>query len=696
MDAESLAENYDIWLANYTTQTSYTGTYNMWQYSSTGSVSGISGNVDMDVAYVPTKPEKPSGLSQTGSTTDSITLSWKSVTNAEGYQAYCYDSDGNQVKTKKLTTNTWTVENLDIGSTYTCKVRAYWTEEDGTVTYGSKSDAYEVYTTPGQVQRLTATSQKKTSITLSWKKLAGVKGYQLYQYDETAGKYVRVKEGLTQASYTVSGLTAGKSYKFKVRGYNRLNSSTNNYGKYSSVLTVYTVPEQVKNVTFQDAGTDYISISWKKQSGVSGYWVYQYDKKGNFLKKFKASKNKYTCKNVSTGTTYQFKVRAYITQADDSNLTGAYSDVIKLKTSPAKTKKLSQSAVSTTSTTITWAKAAGAEKYCVFLYDETTGKYKKTAETTELSYKFTKLTSGKKYKAKVRAYNKNGSVKQWGEYSSVLTIAVKPNQVTKLTQKSVTEDSITVSFGKVKNADSYRIYLYDADGKQLKKVDTKKTTYTFKKLDGGNYLFAVKACAKSDSYTAWSSLSKKTAIATKPGTVTDLKQTKASTDTVTVGWTAASGAKGYAVYLYNESTEKYEKLGTTTATSYKIKKLKTGQNYKIRVRAYLENNGKTVWGSNTTLEVVTRPGEVKELKKKSVTEKSITVSWKKLKNVDGYQIRCYDGDGKLVKSVKTTETKERFEELEKGTYTFKVRAYKSTDSYTTYGTMSDAIEVSIE
>ena len=87
---------------------------------------------------------------------------------------------------------------------------------------------------------------------------------------------------------------------------------------------------------------------------------------------------------------------------------------------------------------------------------------------------------------------------------------------------------------------------------------------------------------------------------------------------------------------------------------------------------------------------------MKELKKKSVTEKSITVSWKKLKNVDGYQIRCYDGDGKLVKSVKTTETKERFEELEKGTYTFKVRAYKSTDSYTTYGTMSDAIEVSIE
>ncbi len=40
-----------FWLAHYTTQTDYTGNYNMWQYTSKGSVPGISGNVDMDIAY---------------------------------------------------------------------------------------------------------------------------------------------------------------------------------------------------------------------------------------------------------------------------------------------------------------------------------------------------------------------------------------------------------------------------------------------------------------------------------------------------------------------------------------------------------------------------------------------------------------------------------------------------------------------
>jgi len=43
--------NCKFWLAHYTSQTDYKGSFNMWQYTSRGSVPGISGNVDMDVAY---------------------------------------------------------------------------------------------------------------------------------------------------------------------------------------------------------------------------------------------------------------------------------------------------------------------------------------------------------------------------------------------------------------------------------------------------------------------------------------------------------------------------------------------------------------------------------------------------------------------------------------------------------------------
>lgn len=45
-------ENYVIWLAHYTDKTSYARRYDIWQYSSKGSVNGISGYVDMNLCYL--------------------------------------------------------------------------------------------------------------------------------------------------------------------------------------------------------------------------------------------------------------------------------------------------------------------------------------------------------------------------------------------------------------------------------------------------------------------------------------------------------------------------------------------------------------------------------------------------------------------------------------------------------------------
>lgn len=46
----SRLSNIKIWVADYQSKDApaYRGTYQMWQYSNTGSVGGISGNVDLD------------------------------------------------------------------------------------------------------------------------------------------------------------------------------------------------------------------------------------------------------------------------------------------------------------------------------------------------------------------------------------------------------------------------------------------------------------------------------------------------------------------------------------------------------------------------------------------------------------------------------------------------------------------------
>ena len=43
---------YKIWLAQYAAAPTYKGRYDLWQYRSTGSVSGISGNVDLNLSYL--------------------------------------------------------------------------------------------------------------------------------------------------------------------------------------------------------------------------------------------------------------------------------------------------------------------------------------------------------------------------------------------------------------------------------------------------------------------------------------------------------------------------------------------------------------------------------------------------------------------------------------------------------------------
>ena len=51
LNADELSDRYMIWISNYTTETSYTGAYSVWQYSSKGSVDGVSGNVDCNFWY---------------------------------------------------------------------------------------------------------------------------------------------------------------------------------------------------------------------------------------------------------------------------------------------------------------------------------------------------------------------------------------------------------------------------------------------------------------------------------------------------------------------------------------------------------------------------------------------------------------------------------------------------------------------
>lgn len=277
---------------------------------------------------------------------------------------------------------------------------------------------------------LKATAESATGpVTLSWGKAADdVTGYRVYRYDEDQDKYVYLKS-TTSRKYTDEDVTSGKTYLYKVRCYWTIGG-TNYYGNYSSVISVTTPPAKVTEVDTETRSSTYLTLSWKKVSGASGYRIYKYNTSSKSYEKVttisKGSTVSYKITGLTAATEYQFKVRAY-KKTDTGTLWGSSSSAYKDCTKPAQTKNL-KAATKSSAVTLTWSKVASAGGYRIYRYNSKTKKYEKIATVKgnkTFSYKNTKLKKGSTMKYKVRAYKTYNGTNYYGAYSEVVSIKVK-------------------------------------------------------------------------------------------------------------------------------------------------------------------------------------------------------------------------------------------------------------------------------
>lgn len=157
-------------------------------------------------------------------------------------------------------------------------------------------------------------TRKTTSLKLSWNKVAGVSGYQLQQYK--SNKWATIKT-TSSNSYTVSGLKAGTTYKFRVRAYKTVDGKKY-YSGWTSTLTTPTKPNTPTIKTPSTNRKHQITVKWKTVSSCSGYQV-QYSKNSKFSSVIATktvsgqSKTSYTGNNFTKGRKYYVRVRAYKT-----------------------------------------------------------------------------------------------------------------------------------------------------------------------------------------------------------------------------------------------------------------------------------------------------------------------------------------------------------------------------------------------
>ena len=284
--------------------------------------------------------------------------------------------------------------------------------------------------------------------------------------------------------------------------------------------------------------------------------------------------------------------------------------------------------------------------------------------------------------------------------SKTLYFTILPS-VTSSIATATDSSAIKLAWKSVPGATGYRVYRYDT---KTKKYVTLKTTtatsYTVTKLKiGTNYKFAVKAYTTVNGETYWSADYKTVTATAFPG-VTGKMSTQTSSSTVKIAWKAVSGATGYRVYQYDAKTKKYTTLKTTTATSYTVKKLKSGTSYKFAVKAYTTVNGKTYWSADyKTVTTTTNPG-TPTLKVISGSKRA-ALSWNKQTGATGYVVYMATSQNGKYSKITTLQGNTKVSYTKTGLttgkiYYFKVAAYTTVNGKNIYSSFSSVKAVKVK
>ena len=253
----------------------------------------------------------PTGVTATGSSSSSITISWNAVTDASGYKVYRSDNaSGPYVEIYSSgsvwggTSTSYTNTNLSAHTTFYYKVSAYNYSESSAQSSTVSATTFLVAPTG-----VSATSETASSITISWDELSGATGYRIHRdansFDPDPKTYTS-----TSTSFTDTGLPSNVQCRYRVSGFNSITDGDN-----SQQVSVTTLLKPPTGVTAEGTSSSSITISWNAVTDANYYYIYRSDNdSGPFISigstTYGWGTTSYKDTGLSPGTTFYYKVAA--------------------------------------------------------------------------------------------------------------------------------------------------------------------------------------------------------------------------------------------------------------------------------------------------------------------------------------------------------------------------------------------------
>jgi uncharacterized repeat protein (TIGR02543 family) len=201
---------------------------NVWDFST----DTVDGDLTLFAKWSISQLSMPTGLKAVSTAYDSIRISWNKDSLATKYTIYRSPSaNGTYSKLKEVTANSYTDTGLKTNTAYYYKITA--NNSTGTSALSVCCGAKPVLGVPAGV-RIAKTSS--TSVKLSWGKVNGASGYEVYRGKQATAitKYVKSTKNLY---FKNTGLSRNQTYYYKIRTY-RWVDGKKVYSSYSAIVKI--------------------------------------------------------------------------------------------------------------------------------------------------------------------------------------------------------------------------------------------------------------------------------------------------------------------------------------------------------------------------------------------------------------------------------------------------------------------------
>ena len=426
-----------------------------------------------------------------------LELAWDINSSAQGYIIEYYDGQDwvEAIKTPANNYLSCTFESLSEDTGYQFRIKAYNGTAESICTELTVATTAEK---PDSVIGFGKKSSQSSSITLQWKESADADGYILEQYKDNKWVQIRKTASADDVSYTVSDLTPGTSFKFRIKAYRNTNENGVLYSEYSDTLSAFTVLSSVTGIKLGGRAADALRINWTKNASADGYIIDMYQN-GKWVRVGKITNNSTTTfrkAGLSASTVYKFRVRAYKMDGTTA-LYGAYSAELSARTNPSVMTGAKLGGRAADALRVNWTKNASADGYIVEMYQG--NKWVRVAKITDNStttFRKTGLDASTVYKFRVRAYKMSGSTALYGNYSATVTARTNPSIMKGVKIGGKAKDALRVNWTKNASAQGYIVEMYKG-GKWVRVAKiTNGNTTTFRKAGlakNTTYKFRVKA-----------------------------------------------------------------------------------------------------------------------------------------------------------------------------------------------------------